>query len=229
MTDVPNINVMLTGAPIDATKLTVESANEQAGFGYMPSSFGGVDSTTITNGAATVAVPYMGSFGDAIQTTAMLTFTSTSELITFARRQPRPASDFVLAAANMPPRPAMAAVDASVTTRPKLSWTVNGSATSGDAIAIRLDWHNGANTQFVWHAYLPPDATTVTFPVVSSTLMGQSPNDTSFLTSVTVKHENLEPLSGFDAFRAAPPLDFANPVLPTGFSSWVESQTSKAL
>jgi hypothetical protein len=229
MTDVPTINVILTGAPIDATKLTVDSANEQAGFAYMPSSFAGVDSATISNGAATVAVPYLGSFGDAVQTTAMLTFTSTSDLVTFARRQPRPAGDFTLAAANMPPRPAMAAVDATTTTRPKLSWTMTGNGASGDAIAIRLDWHNGANTQFTWHAYLPPDATTVTFPVVSSAMMTQAPNDTSFLSELTVKHENLEPLSGFDAFRVAPPVDFANPVLPTGFSSWVESQTSKAL
>lgn len=229
MTDVVNMTVMLSGAPSDATKLSVDSANEQAGALYVPSSFGGLDSATVSNGAATVTVPYLGSFGDFVQTTAYVTFPTTTDVFTFTRRQPRPAGAYTLTASSMPPRIGMAAVDASTLTRPKLTWTLTGNAASGDAIATRLSWHNGANVQFVWHAYLPPDATTVTFPVVGTAMMAQAPNDTSFLSGLRVAHEDFEPLGGFDAFRIAPPLDFANPVIPTGMTSWIESETNKSL
>ena len=227
MTDVPNLSVMVTGAPAEANKLIVDSANEKAGQKFMPSSFAGIDSTTITSGNATVTVPYLGSFGDYVQTTATVLFSTNSESFTFARRVPRPASAFTIAAANMPPRLAAPAVDSSTVTRPKLSWTITGSG--GDAIAVHLDWRNAANTQFTWHAYLPPDATSVTFPVVSSSMMAQAPNSTSFLGRVRVAHEDLEPLSGFAAFRVAPPIEIADQVLPSGMTSWVESETHKAL
>lgn len=227
MTDVPNLSVMLTGAPADANKLTVDSANEKAGQTFMPSGFAGIDTATVSAGSATVTVPYMGSFGDFIQTTATVGFSTTTESFTFNRRVPRPAPAFTIAAANMPPRLGMPVVDASTVTQPKLTWTINGSG--GDAIAVRLDWHNAANTQFSWQAYLPPDATSVTFPVVSSSMMAQSPNGTSFFSAVRIAHENLEPLSGFDAFRLAPPIDFANPAFPTGMTSWVESETHKSM
>jgi hypothetical protein len=226
-TDLVNIPVMLTGAPADASQLSIDSANERVGFPYMPSSFGGLDTATVSGGTASVVVPSLGGFGDTVLTSAHLSFSAQSDSVTWARRSVLPAGAFPIGAADLPPRLGAAAADMSTATRPTLTWTSTGN--KGDGLLVDLSWHNAANTNFAWHVYLAPDATTVTFPVASTAIAQQSPNDTSFLRSLTVTLHDLEPLTGFDAFRVAPPIDFANPVMPAGFTSWVQSETHATL
>ncbi|MEJ7598198.1 MAG: hypothetical protein WKG01_09840 [Kofleriaceae bacterium] len=228
--DVTELNVTLTGAPADASLLAVDSANEQAGMLFAPSSFAGLDQSSVAGGNAAVIVPYLGSFGDFVQTTATLRFmTPGTETFTWARRVPRPAGAFVIDAAATP-RLGSAMLDTATPTRPVASWTITGNAAAGDANIARLTWRDAGGGSFTWHAYVAPDATTFTFPVVSTALAPQAPSQTSIFTTVGATHHNLEPLAGFDAFRLAPPVDFEQPsVLPLGFISWTASQTRKTL
>jgi hypothetical protein len=228
--DIVDINVTLSGAPADASLLVVNSANEQTGFLYAPSSFAGADQSSVAGGNAAVTVPYLGSFGDFVQTTAELRFMApATENFVWARRVPRPAGAFVIDA-GAAPRLGAAALDTTTPTRPVASWTVTGDAAAGDASIVRMAWRDSGGGSFTWHAYVRPDATTVTFPAVSAAIGPQAPSQTSIFTQVDTVLHNLEPLAGFDAFRAAPPIDFDNPLtLPLGFTSWQQSKTKKAL
>lgn len=221
-TDLVDIDVALSGAPAEATLLTVDSANEQSGFLYMPSVFGGADLASVTNGQAALVVPYLGSFGDFVQTTAALTVSNT-EFFTWTRRVPRPAGDLVLGAADMPPRIAAPMLDTSTPAQPTASWTIDEAA-GGDAIVLRLAWRDAGGGSYRWYAYVPPNATSLQFPVVPSALAAQSPAQTSIYTYFEVTHHDLTPLDGFAAFRVAPPLAYDNLyAFPLGFNRWVQS------
>ena len=229
-TDLTNINITLSGAPADATLLAVDSANEQSGFLFAPSSFAGSDQASVTGGQAAVIVPYLGSFGDFVQTTAELRFSMSNDRFRFSRRVPRPAGAFVLGSTDMPPRLGAAALDSSTATRPVASWTTTGTATGGDAIIATLAWRDAGGGSYRWHVYVPPDATTVTFPAVSNAMAPQAPAQTSIFNILEVTHHSLDPLNGYDAFRQAPPIDFENAFdMPLGFSRWVTSSTRATL
>lgn len=228
-TDLTDIDVTLSGAPAESTLLRVESANEMSGFLYMPSSFSGADTASVTGGQAAVVVPYLAGFGDFIQTSAALTVSST-ERFEWHRRVPRPAGDLVLTATDMPPR-LSPTLDSSMATRPTASWTVDGgNAAAGDAILVNLDWRDAGGGSYSWYAFVPPDATSITFPVVPSAMAAQSPAQTSIYSRLEVTHHDLTPLDGFGAFHLAPPLDFTNLFrLPLGFNRWVKSSNRATL
>jgi hypothetical protein len=222
-TDLINIEVSLGGAPSGATLFTVDSANEVAGLQFAPSRFGGTDSATVVTGGATVNVPYLGSFGDFIQTKATLKFGTTGETFKWMRRTARPAGSFAIGATDIPPRFNSPTVDATTATRPVVHWNVTGSG--GDAIMFDVTWHDTAGGNYAWHVYAPPDTTTVTFPAVPTSLSTQSPRPTSIFDSVLMSHHDLEPLAGYSAFRIAPPTNYIKPeILPPGFTKWVRSE-----
>jgi len=223
LTDIVNIQVLLSGAPTDASLLTIDSANERSGFQFAPCRFAGTDSAPVSGGGASVTVPYLGSFGDFVQTKANLTFPSAAKTtFTWMRRVPRPAGNYVITASDMPPRLTSVMLDTANPMRPSAHWT--SSATKGDAIVARMSWGDNSGGTFYWYAYAPPDAAEVTFPVVPSALAGQSPGQSSTSYGVQVIHHDLEPLAGYDAFRTTLPVDFANPEdMPLGFTTWVRS------
>ena len=229
--DVTTMNVTLSGAPADASLFVVDSANEQAGMLFAPSAFAGIDSSSVAAGNAAVIVPYLGSFGDFVHTTAVVRFMAPgTETFTYARRVPRPAGAFVIDAATTP-RLGAAALDVATPVRPVATWTITGgTAAGGDANIARLAWRDAGGGAFTWHAYVAPDATSFAFPAVSAALAPQAPAQTSIFTTIGVTHHNLEPMAGYDAFRVAPPVDFDQPsVFPLGFTSWLQSQTRKTL
>lgn len=226
--DVVNMNVTLSGAPADANLMVVNSANEQSGLLFAPSSFAGADNSSVAGGNAAVIVPYLGSFGDFVQTSAEVRFaTPGTETFTYTRRVPRPAGAFVIDAATTP-RLGGAALDTTTPTRPVASWTIAGDGAAGDANIVRITWRDAGGGSFAWYTYVAPDATSITMPAVSAAMAPQAPSQTSIFTLVEAIHHSLEPLAGYAAFRAAPPIDFEQPSkMPLGFTSWVQSETRK--
>ncbi len=224
-TDIVSIQILLSGAPTDASQLTIDSYNERSGFLYAPSRFGGVDSASVSGGGASVTVPYLGGYGDFVQTRAKLTFPPAAKTsFSWTRRATRPAGNFVIAAADMPPRLAAATLDSANPMRPSVHWTTSGG---GDAILAIMYWNGGSGGAYQWFAYTPPDTTSVTFPVVPTALSPQAPSQSSTLTAVQVSSHDLEPLTGYDEFRSALPVDISRPDdMPIGYTKWVRSETS---
>lgn len=230
-TDVVDLSTSISDAPAGATKLSVESNNEQSGILYMRSTFPAQSpypgQAPIANGTATVIVPYLGGFGEYVHTRADLQFGTSGGTMTFIRRVSRPASAFAITSADFPARVSSTSVDSSTPTRPMVTWTIDGSTASGDAISVDLSWRDPTAASYRWHLYLPPDATTVTFPEVSASIAAQAPAQSSTVTSAEVAEHCLEPLSGYAAFHLSPPLDFTSSTrygrMPLGFNTWFYS------
>jgi hypothetical protein len=112
-------------------------------------------------------------------------------------------------------------LDKTMPTRPLASWTVTGSTVNGDGTIVDLYWKDPSNVAYRWHAYLPPDATSVRFPVVASSLAAQAPAQGSVYSTVQAMQHCLEPLAGYGAFHLAPPIDYNfNYPMPAGFTTW---------
>jgi hypothetical protein len=226
-TDLLEFALSMTGAPTGATTMRVDSSNEQTGFLFMPTAFGNAAAATvaISGGNASKNVQYPGNFGDNIRTDATVRFGTARDSMIFSRRAPRPAGAYAIGSADFPARIGAAAIDNTTPTRPVANWTVTGSTTNGDATLVEFVWTSGG-ADYTWHAYVPPDATSVTFPVVANSLAGQAPAAGTTLSSITVTQHNLEPLAGWAAFRLAPAVDYVNTYdMPPGFMTWNRATT----
>lgn len=181
---------------------------------------------TIVGGSAACVVPSLGDFGDFVQTEAMIEFDSlpASRIV---RRAPLPAGAFVIDSDDLPARITNTTLDPSTPTRPLVGWTIEGSTANGDANLIVLSWRDANGASYRWHAYVPPDATTFTFPAVSVALAAQAPAQTSTGMGVYVSQHGLEPLAGYAEFHLAPPIDYTDPYyphyadMPLGFHTWI--------
>lgn len=232
-TDISELTVSIAGAPTDTTTLSVVSTNEQSGMLYVPSNFPVGSpypgSAPIANGTATVVVPYLAGFGDYVHTRAIVKFAGSTyyERMDLVRRVARPAPAFTIASGDLPARIGSPALDATVPTRPVITWTLSGSTANGDANSVDLNWKDASAATYRWHVYLPPDATTVTFPEVSASIAAQAPAQTSMLSKPTVAQHCLDPLAGYAAFHLAPPLNYSDSTyyetMPLGFQTWFYS------
>jgi hypothetical protein len=230
-TDIRTITTSIAGAPAEAEgeNFEVETANRLGELPFMNSSFAGLDRAPITGGAASVSTVYLGSFGDSVETTARLSLRggpvrAPLGFLSWTRRSPLPATGIALGDADMPPRlsPSLGREDPA---RPALSWDLAGNASGGDASIVDLQYANGTTGRLSWRALVPPDATTFTFPDVAERLAGQAPGLDSTVSLARVIYTDLEPLAGYDAFRAAPPIGVASSsVLPPGFERMVQSE-----
>ena len=228
-TDLNEFAVMMSGAPTGATRLDSVTWSELASMQYAPSDFGTPitpDSVTITGGNASINQRYAGSYGDFIQTQLSVFFGTTRESAAFWRRVPRPAGAYTITSNSFAARIGAPTVDKAMPTRPIVNWTVTGSTVNGDATIVNLDWRDGANVAYSWVLYVPPDATSVTAPAVSSSLAAQAPAQSTY-TNVQVTQSNLDPLAGYAAFHLLPieANRYMYP-LPPGFTSWSYSSNS---
>jgi hypothetical protein len=227
-TDLNDYLTMLSGAPSGATQLTVTTFNEQATFQFSPGEFGATNtrSATITGGNASLYNRYPGGFGDFIQTQVSIRFGTTRESVEFWRRMVRPAGALTITANDFPVQIGVPTLDKTNATRPVANWTLTGSTVNGDGTIVEISWKDPSNVGYSWIAYVKPDATSLTFPSVSSSLAGQAPAQSTF-TGLAVSQANLEPMAGYSAFHLAPiPANGGTYPIPPGFSTWSYSSNS---
>ncbi|HTL33349.1 MAG TPA: hypothetical protein VL326_09500 [Kofleriaceae bacterium] len=222
-TDLNEFALMMTGAPTGATNLSATTWSEQANAQFAGTDFGTPitpDSVALSAGNGSINQRYAASFGDFIQTNANVSFGTTKESVAFWRRVPRPAGAYTLGSNDFPARIGGLALDKSTPTRPVANWTVTGSTVNGDATIINVDWKDTSNVAYSWLVYTKPDATSFTFPTLSSSLAAQAPAQSTY-TELMVTQTNLEPMAGYGAFHLAPLEANINTYpMPVGFTAW---------
>jgi hypothetical protein len=203
-TDISTLTVSVNGVPGGDGSMLVESSNHFDGSMWAQSELGGTDQATITNGSASIAVPYLGSFGDGVEVLASVSLDSGRFL--WARRVPLSTSTIDLGPDDMPPQ-LSATFDSSEAGRPAVSWSADGDVSSGDTVFVSLSWRDADQGTFHWSGFLPPEATEARVPVLPGSLSGQVPAGGSVFSAVTVHHVDLGSADGYSAFRQRPVLD----------------------